>query len=106
MTKIIMYSLILSQNFSERHKKGIFFNNLVQIGMDFYNFGKKIHLKSPKNCIFSLQKGFEPQYFTLRTMEKYGNLSIKNVLKISPKLRLSILITFVLIKKECSRNSQ
>ena len=63
---------------------------------------KKIHLNSPKNCIFSLKKGFEPQYFTLRTLEKYGNLSVKNVLKISPKLRLSVLINFVLIKKkEC-----
>ena len=60
---------------------------------------KKIHLNSPKNCIFSLKKGFEPQYFTLRTLEKYGNLSVKNVLKISPKLRLSVLINFVLIKK-------
>ena len=65
---------------------------------------QKIHLNSPKNCIFSLKKGFEPQYFTLRTMEKYGNLSVKNVLKISPKLRLSVLINFVLIKKkECRR---
>ena len=61
---------------------------------------KKIHLNSPKNCIFSLKKGFEPQYFTLRTLEKYGNLSVKNVLKISPKLRLSVLINFVLIKKK------
>ena len=65
---------------------------------------KKIHLNSPKNCIFSLKKGFEPQYFTLRTLEKYGNLSVKNVLKISPKLRLSFLINFVLIKKECYVN--
>ena len=64
---------------------------------------KKIHLNSPKNCIFSLKKGFEPQYFTLRTLEKYGNLSVKNVLKISPKLRHSVLINFVLIrKKECN----
>ena len=62
---------------------------------------QKIHLNSPKNCIFSLKKGFEPQYFTLRTLEKYGNLSVKNVLKISPKLRLSVLINFVLIKKKC-----
>ena len=56
-------------------------------------------LNSPKNCIFSLKKGFEPQYFTSRTLEKYSNLNIKNVLKISPKLRLSVLINFVLIKK-------
>jgi len=63
---------------------------------------QKIHLNSPKNCIFSLKKIFEPQYFTLRTLEKYGNFSVKNVLKISPKLRLSVLINFVLIKKkEC-----
>jgi len=61
---------------------------------------KKIHLNSPKNFIFSLKNGFEPQYFTLRTLEKYGNLSVKNVLKISPKLRLSVLINFVLIKKK------
>ena len=67
--------------------------------MDLYIFGPKIHLNSPKNCIFILKKGFEPQYFTLRTMEKIGNLSVKNILKISPKLRLSILINFVLIKK-------
>ena len=33
-------------------------------------------------------------------MEKYDNLSVKNVLKISPKLRLSVLINFVLIKKK------
>ena len=67
---------------------------------------QKIHLNSPKNCIFSLKKGFEPQYFTLRTLEKYGNLSIKNVLKISPKLRLSVLINFVLIKKSVYQSQE
>ena len=47
----------------------------------------------------SKREVFEPQYFTLRTFKKYGNFSVKNVLKISPKLRLSALINFVLIKK-------
>ncbi len=38
----------------------------------------------------------------LRTLEKYGNLSVKNILKISPKLRISVLINFVLINKKKS----
>ena len=59
-------------------------------------------LNSPKNYIFSLKKWFETQYFTLKNFEKYGNFSVKNILKISPKLRISVLINFVLINKKKS----
>ena len=65
-------------------------------------FGEKSTLKFTKNCIFCLKQDFEPQYFNLRTIKNLVNFSVKNVLKISPKLRLSVLINFVLIKKkEC-----
>ena len=42
----------------------------------------------------------EPQYFTLRTIKKHGNLSLYNVLKISPNFGLGVLINFVLIEKK------
>ena len=61
---------------------------------------KKVHFKSQKNCIFRLKGDCEPQYFNIRTIKNPVNFSIKNVLKISPKLRLSVLINFVLIKKK------
>ena len=63
-------------------------------------FGEKSTLKFTKNCIFCLKQDFEPQYFNLRTIKNLVNFSVKNVLKISPKLRLSVLINFVLIKKK------
>ena len=35
----------------------------------------------------------------LRTIEKYGNLSLQNVLNISPNMGLGVIINFVCIKK-------
>ena len=67
--------------------------------MYFHIFGEKSTLKVTKNCIFCLKGDFEPQCFNLRTIKNLVNFSVKNVLKISPKLRLSVLINFVLIKK-------
>ena len=64
---------------------------------------KKVHFKSQKNCIFRLKGDCEPQYFNIRTIKNPVNFSIKNVLKISPKLGLSVLINFVLVGgKECT----
>ena len=100
IAKTIIYLLTLSQNHLERQKYGTTLYNLVNFTMHFHIFGEKVHLKSQKNCIFCLKGDFEPQYFNLRTIKNLVNFSIKNVLKISPKLRLSVLINFVLIKKK------
>jgi len=69
--------------------------------MYFFHFGPKKYTESHQKNAFFVKKGdFELQYFTLRTIEKYGNFSLQNVLKISPNLRLSVLINFVLTKKK------
>ena len=66
----------------------------------FLSFLAKIcYWKLAKKCIISKKGEFEPQYFTLRTIKKLGDLSVKNVLNIWPNLRLGVLINFVLIKK-------
>ena len=91
----------LSQAYLERQKNGTILFNLVNFTMYCHIFGEKSTLKFTKNCIFCLKQDFEPQYFNLRTIKNLVNFSVKNVLKISPKLRLSVLINFVLIKKEC-----
>ena len=60
----------------------------------------KFATESQQKSALSVKKGdFEPQYFTLRTIKKLGDLSVQNVLNILPNLRLSVLINFVLIKK-------
>ena len=69
----------------------------------FYVFWPKFANESQQKIHYQLKKGdFEPQYFTLRTIKKLGDLSIKNVLNIWPNLRLSVLINFVLTTKKKS----
>ena len=53
-----------------------------------------------KNTLFGKKGGFEPQYFTLRTIKKLGDLSLQNVFNILPNLRLGVLINIVLTKKK------
>ena len=84
---------------SGKAKNGTILFNLVNFTMYFHIFGEKSTLKVTKKLHFCLKGDFEPQYFKLRTIKNLVNFSIKNVLKISPKLRLSVLINFVLIKK-------
>ena len=62
-------------------------------------FGQNLLLKSEKNALSVKQGGFEPQYFTLKTIKKLADLSIQNVLNNWPNLRLGVLINFVLTKK-------
>ena len=99
MTKIKIHSLTLSKNYIERHKNGIFLSKLVKIiKCFFFIFGQKNTLKVSTKLYFLLKKGdVEHQYFTLRTIKKHENLSIQNVLKISPNWRIGILINFVLV---------
>ena len=55
----------------------------------------KIHRK--KIALFLIKGDFEPQYFTLRMIEKHGNMRPQNVLKLSPNFRLSVLKNFILL---------
>ena len=48
----------------------------------FYVFWPKFATEIQQKSALSVKKGdFEPQYFTLRTIKKLGDLSVKNVLK-------------------------
>ena len=57
MTKVIMYSLTLSQNYPERHNNGTFLYILVKITMYFYLFDQKNTLKVTKKQHFLFKKG-------------------------------------------------
>ena len=46
--------------------------------------------------------GFEASLNEIRTSEELCDFEPQNVLKISPNLSLSVLMNFVLIKKECT----
>ena len=66
-----------------------------------YLFWPKFAIESQQKNTLSVKKGgFEPQYFTLRTIKKLGYLSLQNVLNILPNLRLGVLINIVLTKKK------
>ena len=71
-----MYSLILSQNYPERHNNGIFLSNIVQITLYFFILGQNNTLSKQKIIFSAINQNFEPQYFTLRTFKKHGNLSL------------------------------
>ena len=67
----------------------------------FYLFWQNFAIKSEQKSTLSVKKGdLEPQYFTLRTMKKLGDLSVQNVLNIWANLRLGVLINFVLTTKK------
>jgi len=45
LTKIVIYSLILSQNNPEMHKNGTFLSKLVKISMYYFILGQKHTMK-------------------------------------------------------------
>jgi len=64
--------------------------------MYYIIFGKKYTEIHQYINFFIKKVDFEPQYFTFRTIKKHGNFTIQNVLRISPNLKLTILINFVI----------
>ena len=63
-------------------KKSIFLSKLFKITMYFYLWPIKYTESNQKTRLLVIKGDFEPQYFTLRTIEKHGNLSVQNVLNI------------------------
>ena len=99
---ILRYYLISSKSLPERLKNGIFLYRLAKV-TTFYFMSGKIFTDRLHKVLFGFKMGLSASVFHCKNnSKKYGDLSLQKVLKISPNLRLSILINLVLIKEEYS----